>query len=48
MTSFFVVGGGISVAILRIMASTSRLSPSESVVLKRLISARKRISSCES
>ena len=45
---FFAVGGGTSVAILRIMASTRRLSPSDSVVLKRLISPRKRISSCDS
>src|SRR5207248_11124682 len=36
---------GINVAILRIMARTRRLSPSESVVLYFLISARKRISS---
>src|SRR5262249_53342772 len=36
---------GRSVAILRIIASTRRLSPSESVVLYFLISARKRISS---
>src|ERR1700674_2508916 len=46
--NFFGAGGGIKVAILRIIASTSRLSPSESVVLYFLISARKRISSCES
>src|SRR2546427_7937268 len=46
--SFFAVGGGSKVAILRIMANTSRLSPSESVVLYFLISAKKRISSCES
>jgi hypothetical protein len=36
------------VAILRIMATTRRLSPSESVLLYFLISARKRISSPES
>ena len=41
-------GGGITVAILRIMAKTRRLSPSESVVLYFLISERKRISSSES
>ena len=37
--------GGIRVAILRIIAKTRRLSPSESVLLYFLISARKRISS---
>ena len=38
---------GIKLAIFRIIASTSRLSPSDNVVLKRLISARNRISSCD-
>src|SRR5712671_305690 len=47
-SGFFAAGGGTRVAILRIMARTRRLSPSDSVVLKRLISPRKRISSCES
>src|SRR5215467_11031955 len=42
---FLAATGGIRVAILRIMASTRRLSPSESVLLYFLISARKRISS---
>src|SRR5689334_2539389 len=46
--SFLTAWGGIMVAILRIIAKTRRLSPSESVVLYFLISARKRISSCES
>ena len=41
-------GGGRIVAILRIMASTSFLSSSESVVEYFLMSARKRISSSES
>ena len=40
-TNFFTATAGIMVAILRIMASTRRLSPSESVVLYFLISARK-------
>src|SRR5579863_8719307 len=42
---FLATVGGKSVAILRIMARTRRLSPSERVLLYFLISARKRISS---
>src|SRR5689334_7336660 len=42
---FLATVGGRRVAILRIMARTRRLSPSESVLLYFLISARKRISS---
>src|SRR5437660_5674436 len=42
------VGGGIRLAILRIIARTRRLSPSDRLVLYRLISERNRISSSES